>query len=36
MRSGPETEAALCLDGIALAGLPDAVALRCLDLALTR
>ncbi|WP_457107372.1 tRNA lysidine(34) synthetase TilS [Methylobacterium sp. P5_C11] len=36
MRSGPETEAALCLDGTALAALPDAVALRCLDLALTR
>ncbi|ONF48079.1 tRNA(Ile)-lysidine synthetase [Methylobacterium radiotolerans] len=35
-RSGPETGAELRLDGRALAALPDAVALRCLDLALAR
>ncbi|MEG9528945.1 MAG: tRNA lysidine(34) synthetase TilS [Hyphomicrobiales bacterium] len=33
---GAATGAVLCLDGAALAALPDAVALRCLDLALSR
>jgi len=35
-RPGPETGVGMGLDGAALAALPDAVALRCLDLALTR